>query len=88
MNQPRARSRKLVVLTIVALFLVPVAARAALFAYAHGPMSWRDADWSSTGTLPPAAAHARQRKPACLPEQLLCSAEGAPPERASAWLAG
>ena len=28
----------------------------------------------------------RRRKPACLPEQLLCSADGAPPERASAWV--
>ena len=27
-------------------------------------------------------------KPACLPEQLLCSADGAPPARASAWLDG
>jgi hypothetical protein len=52
---PSRRSRrKLIVLTILALFLLPVAARAALFAYAHGPMSWRDADWSSTGSLPPA----------------------------------
>ena len=55
MNQPPARSRKLLVLTILALFLLPVAARAALFAYAHGPMSWRDADWSTTRTLPAAA---------------------------------
>jgi hypothetical protein len=48
----RRPRRKLIVLTILALFLLPVAARAALFAYAHGPMSWRDADWSSTGSLP------------------------------------
>jgi len=47
--------RKYIVLLILALFLVPVAARAALFAYAHGPLSWRDADWSSTGSLPRAA---------------------------------
>jgi hypothetical protein len=54
MDQPPSRrSRcKLIVLTILALFLLPVAARAALFAYANGPMSWRDADWSSTGSLP------------------------------------
>jgi hypothetical protein len=54
---PRRSRRKLIVLTILALFLLPVAARAALFAYAHGPMSWRDADWSSTGSLPPATAY-------------------------------
>jgi len=58
MDQPPARSRrKFIVLTILALFLLPVAARAALFAYDNGPRSWRDADWSSTGTLPPASAH-------------------------------
>src|SRR5437588_1571537 len=61
MDQPATRSRKLIVLTILALFLVPVAARAALFAYESGPRSWRDADWSSTGTLPAAAAHPAAR---------------------------
>src|SRR5436309_215813 len=40
---PRRSRRKLMVFTLLALFLLPVAARAALFAYAHGPMSWRDA---------------------------------------------
>ena len=61
MHQPPTRSRKLIVLTILALFLLPVAARAALFAYENGPRSWRDADWSSTGTLPAAAAHPAAR---------------------------
>jgi len=61
MDQPPIRSRKLIVLTILALFLLPVAARAALFAYENGPRSWRDADWSSTGTLPAAAAHPQAR---------------------------
>jgi hypothetical protein len=59
---PSRRSRrKLIVLTILALFLLPVAARAALFAYAHGPLSWRDADWSSTGSLPRATDHKSAR---------------------------
>ena len=44
-------------LTILALFLLPIAARAALYAYQGGPTSWRDADWSSVGSLPKAAAH-------------------------------
>ncbi len=44
-------------LIIVALFLLPLVARAALFAFSDGPRSWRDADWSSVGTLPAAAAH-------------------------------
>lgn len=44
-------------LTLLAVFLVPLAARAALFAFNDHPRSWRDADWSSTGSLPPALAH-------------------------------
>jgi len=62
MDQPPPRSRrKLMVFTLLALFLLPVAARAALFAYENGPRSWRDADWSSTGTLPAAGAHPAAR---------------------------
>jgi hypothetical protein len=45
-----------VILSLLILFLLPVAARAALFAFEARPMSWRDADWSSTGTLPAASA--------------------------------
>jgi hypothetical protein len=44
------------ILAILALFLLPIAARAALFAYHGGPISWHDASWSSTGSLPAAAA--------------------------------
>jgi hypothetical protein len=44
--------RKLIMLLFLVLFLLPVAARAALVAYEGGPRSWRDADWSSTGSLP------------------------------------
>ena len=60
MDQPpstRRRSRKRIVLAILALFLAPVVARAALYAYEGGPRSWRDADWSSTGSLPAADAY-------------------------------
>jgi uncharacterized protein DUF3750 len=54
--QPATRSRrKTIVLALLALFLLPVAARAALYAYEGGPHSWRDADWSSTGSLPAAS---------------------------------
>src|SRR5437588_2803231 len=58
MDQPprtRRSRRKIIVLALLALFLLPVAARAALYAYEGGPRSWRDADWSSTGSLPLAA---------------------------------
>jgi hypothetical protein len=63
MDQTRARprTRKTIVLTILALFLLPVAARAALYAYEGGPRSWRDADWSSNGSLPAASAHPEAR---------------------------
>jgi hypothetical protein len=44
-------------LVIIALFLVPLVARAALYAVGKEPRSWRDADWSSTGLLPPAASY-------------------------------
>lgn len=50
------RRRKPLVLLLLALFLLPVAARAAWFAAAGGPTSWRDADWSSSGALPAASA--------------------------------
>jgi hypothetical protein len=53
---PRRTRRKTIVLSILALFLLPIAARAALYAYEGGQGSWRTADWSSTGSLPAATA--------------------------------
>jgi hypothetical protein len=54
---PRRISRRsLIMLIVFALFLVPILARAALYAAGDGARSWRDADWSSTGLLPEAAA--------------------------------
>jgi hypothetical protein len=54
-------NRKIMMLTLLALFLAPVAARAALYAYEGGPRSWREADWSSTGSLPSASEHPEAR---------------------------
>ena len=54
MPSARPSRRKLIMLAIFAVFLVPLIARAALYAAGNGPRSWRDADWSSTGRLPPA----------------------------------
>src|SRR6185312_15439778 len=51
---PRSRRRKVIMLILLAVFLVPLIARAALYAAGDGPRSWRDADWSSTRLLPPA----------------------------------
>ncbi len=48
-------------LAFVCVFLLPIFARAALYAASDGPRSWRDADWSSTGSLPPAGADKEAR---------------------------
>ncbi|MGE3148934.1 MAG: DUF3750 domain-containing protein [Pseudorhodoplanes sp.] len=53
----RPPRRKSIVLAFLVLFLLPVAARAALFAFEERPQSWRDADWSSIGSLPAASAY-------------------------------
>ena len=56
--RPRHRT---IVLILLALFLLPILARALLTAFENRAQSWRDADWSSTGTLPPAASHPQAR---------------------------
>src|SRR3569623_3622866 len=48
------RRRTVLMLLILAIFLLPILARAAFFAASDAPRSWRDADWSSVGLLPPA----------------------------------
>jgi Protein of unknown function (DUF3750) len=55
MPPARPTRRKIIMLIVVALFLVPLLARAAFYAVGNAPRSWRDADWSSTHLLPPAA---------------------------------
>jgi hypothetical protein len=55
---PTRRFRsKLMTLAFLAIFVLPLLTRAALYAANGGPRSWRDADWSSVGSLPPAARH-------------------------------
>ncbi|HYS48909.1 MAG TPA: DUF3750 domain-containing protein [Xanthobacteraceae bacterium] len=46
---------KTIAIVLAALFLVPVAMRGVLHYAGDHPRSWRDADWSSAGLLPPAA---------------------------------
>ena len=41
---------------VAAVFLLPIVIRAGIYAVENPPRSWRDADWSSTGFLPPAAS--------------------------------
>jgi len=45
-----------VLVGLLALFLFPLAVHAALYAGKDRPASFRDADWSSVGMLPPATA--------------------------------
>jgi hypothetical protein len=52
---------RMTVLAVLVLFLAPLAARAALFAVEDRPRSWRQADWSSVGTLPEPARHPEAR---------------------------
>lgn len=54
-------SRRAMVLALLALFLAPIAARATIYAFEDRPRSWRDADWSSIGSLPPASQHPQAR---------------------------
>ena len=57
----RFSRRASIMLIIFAVFLVPLLARAALYWMGSDARSWRDADWSSTRTLPPAKDHAPAR---------------------------
>jgi hypothetical protein len=50
-----------VALAVVITFLVPIAARAVMFATDGKPRGWHWADWSSTGSLPAAREHPAAR---------------------------
>lgn len=52
---------KLIALLLLSVFILPLAARAALFAFEERPGSWHMADWSSVGMLPRAAEHPEAR---------------------------
>lgn len=55
------RLRKKILLTILALFLFPLAVHAALYAIEDHPKSFRAANWSSTGMLPSASVERAAR---------------------------
>ena len=59
--RPRWISRKVITLAFLTIFLVPIVARAAIFQFEDRPRTWSMADWSSVGTLPPAAEHPAAR---------------------------
>jgi hypothetical protein len=56
----RLRS-KLMTVIFLAVFVLPLLMRAALHAANGSPQSWRDADWSSIGSLPPPVLHPEAR---------------------------
>src|SRR5215510_12941929 len=55
------RPLRTVLVGILVLFLLPLAVHAALYASKDRPGSFRDADWSSVGMLPPASADREAR---------------------------
>jgi hypothetical protein len=48
-------------LTMLVVFALPIAARGGLYAVEGHPRSWREANWSSTHMLPPAASDREAR---------------------------
>jgi hypothetical protein len=54
---PRRKPHRVLALLLAGLFLLPIGARAALYALDDQPQSWWRADWSSIGSLPAASAH-------------------------------
>ncbi len=52
----RSHASQKMLIGLLALFLLPLAAHAALYAGKDRPASFRDADWSSVGMLPAATA--------------------------------
>src|SRR5260370_39695042 len=53
---PMRLTLRKVLVGLLAVFLFPLAVHAALYAGKDRPASFRDADWSSVGMLPPATA--------------------------------
>ena len=64
MSPPMARMRRIarkVLIAVLCLFMLPLALHAALYAGKDRPASFRDADWSSVGMLPPPDADTAAR---------------------------
>jgi Protein of unknown function (DUF3750) len=55
------RLRKIIVLILLAVFVIPVVVRASAYAFYRGTTNWRRADWSSSGLLPKASDYAPAR---------------------------
>lgn len=59
--RPRRLSLRALTIVLLAVFLVPLAARAVMFAADGKPRGWHWADWSSTRSLPAAQEHPAAR---------------------------
>lgn len=57
----RLRYRRPMLLTVAAIFLLPLVARASAYALGDSARSWRNADWSSAQLLPSANADRQAR---------------------------
>jgi len=60
-RQRRRRINRTIVLVLIALFFLPIGARATIFYFDDAPRGWSQASWSSIGSLPPAAQHPEAR---------------------------
>jgi hypothetical protein len=56
-HRPRRKKHRVLFAVLSVLFVLPIAARATMFAFDDTPQSWWRADWSSIGTLPDAREH-------------------------------
>jgi hypothetical protein len=56
-----SRLPKIIVFTLLAVFLLPIVVRASGYAFYRGTTNWRKADWSSSGLLPRADTSAPAR---------------------------
>lgn len=57
----RRKPHRVLILVLAAAFLLPIAARGALYAFDDQPRGWSQASWSSVGSLPEAADHPEAR---------------------------
>jgi hypothetical protein len=60
-TSPARPLRTIIVLIFLLVFLLPVIIRASLYLAGNQPLSWRDANWSSSGMLPAAMAYPAAR---------------------------
>ena len=60
-HRPRRKKHRVLIAVLALAFILPIAARATIFAFDNTPQNWWRADWSSMGTLPVARAQPEAR---------------------------